>query len=420
MPIGSSTIKPPAPCPGSMMRTTGHFPTTLAALALTAAAVTATGARAQNAGSYQLPPAPTPSATAQGPVVPGSPPPRVATTDAPTVETPPPQAAPPPVIAAPTPTSAPTARPSPRPRPAMTAQPMPAPTTSTASTTALPAPGPSPTGAAALPPPLTQPTLDTPALAPPPLAPAPEPASNPLPWIAGFLLALGAVVGWLLLRRRQTLAEAEPEFERPVVAGKTASPARAPARAPAEPEPKSAPAPRPAPTAPSVSPAAAMQPLDMHLHAARMSASLVNATLAYRLLITADEDVTDLVVRGDMVSAHASRPAEEQLGLSDAPTLHRVDRMSVGETLELSGEIRLPLAAITPIRHGDAALFVPLVRIEALGLSASGKPVKLRAAFVIGLDEGQAGTRLQPFRLDLGPRVYQQVGQRALPVPAFA
>lgn len=163
----------------------------------------------------------------------------------------------------------------------------------------------------------------------------------------------------------------------------------------------------------------AAAPIALDLVAVRMSASLVNATLAYRVTVTAGEDIAALVLRGDMTSAHASRPAEEQLGTNDAPVLHRPENLAMGEAHELKGEIRLPLAAITPIRHGSAVFFVPLVRIEVEG-SVAGRPVKVRAAFVIGLEDLVAGPRLQPFRLDLGPRVYSDIGQRALTVPAFA
>lgn len=143
----------------------------------------------------------------------------------------------------------------------------------------------------------------------------------------------------------------------------------------------------------------------------------MNATLSYRITLTVSADVEEIVLRGDMTSAHASRSDEEQFSLEAAPVLHRLARIEAGSTTELSGEIRLPLAMITPIRHGTAAMFVPLVRIEAAGMGADG-PVRARSAFVIGLDE-QGAARLQPFRLDQGLRVYQKVGSRTLAVPAF-
>jgi hypothetical protein len=150
-----------------------------------------------------------------------------------------------------------------------------------------------------------------------------------------------------------------------------------------------------------------------------MSASLVNATLSYRLRLSAGAELADLEVVGGMTSAHASRPTDELLGLGDAPKLHAVQGIAAGDIVELCGDVRLPLAEITPIRHGSSALFVPLVRLEVSG-RADGEPFTTRAAFVVGIEDSATSERLQPFRLDLGPRIYPQVGQRELTVPAFA
>lgn len=150
-----------------------------------------------------------------------------------------------------------------------------------------------------------------------------------------------------------------------------------------------------------------------------MNASLINATLSYRVLLTAGADIGSVELRADMTAAHASRPAEEQLGVADAPVLHRLAGLAAGETVVLEGEIRLPLATITPIRHGGAALFVPLVRVAVEAASGSAA-LRLRRAFVVGLDESGASGRLQPFRLDKGPRSYGEVGNRELTVPQFA
>lgn len=212
--------------------------------------------------------------------------------------------------------------------------------------------------------------------------------------LAGFVVL--AAAGWALLRRKRAEGT-EPAFEPPVVTS-------------VKPD-------GPAPVPPA--PPAFLAPLALDISAVRMSASLVNATLTYRLALTANAALSGIKVRGDMISAHASRPADEQLGLGDAQVLHRLPELTDGETIELGGEVRLPLAAITPIRHGGAALFVPLVRFEVTAREGD-RVVKQRAAFVVGLEELAASERLQPFRLDLGPRVYPKVGRRELTVPAFA
>lgn len=206
------------------------------------------------------------------------------------------------------------------------------------------------------------------------------------PWAVGALALFGLGGLALLLRRRERGLPA-PAFSPPVL---------------------------PVATLPEPEPERSIPPLTLELEAVRMSASLMNATLAYRLVLNAGTDLEQIELRADMTAAHASRPAEEQLGASDAPVLHQIAAMAAGETVVLTGELRLPLSAITPIRHGSAALFVPLVRVVAEG------PLRLRRAFVVGLEETASAVRLQPFRLDQGPRVYAQVGQRELTVPQFA
>lgn len=149
-----------------------------------------------------------------------------------------------------------------------------------------------------------------------------------------------------------------------------------------------------------------------------MSATLVNATLAYRLAVTNSGDVTltNVDVGGDMISAHASRPVEEQLGQDGAPlaSLHAISGLAPGESITIAGELRLPLAAILPIRRGDAALFVPLARFAIMATDPEGRVVGMRRAFLVGQSRSATADKLQPFRLDLGPRLYSELGQRAL------
>lgn len=383
-----------------MMRTKGRVSyKQFAAIAALVVGCMSTGLHAQDAGTYQLPPAPTPSATAQGPVVPDAPPPRLAPTpSASALPTPTPSASSEPVVL-PTPRAA-TSPASPASSRQRGGNPGPVASPSPISSVPTPTPtvGPVPTPAA----PVIAPTFDADIAAQPKSLPQPESEEasvHPVVWLALALALLTALVAALVLHRRRSEA-AEPVFEPPVI---VPPPQQDPVRPPLAPPPR---------------PRAAAPALALDLDAARMSASLVNATLAYTITLAAKDAIEDVLLRGDMTSAHASRPDADHFTLEDAPVLHHVARIETGERIELRGEIRLPLAAITPIRHGTAAMFVPLVRIEATGM-ANGTPVRLRVAFVVGLDE-QGSERLQPFRLDLGPRVYQKIGQRALTVPAFA
>ena len=212
-----------------------------------------------------------------------------------------------------------------------------------------------------------------------------------------LLLAGGAWLAWSRHFRHRARALPAPVVERPRVAPAGRSPAAA----------SRDPLPTPAAGA-----------LHLALQATRMSATLVNTTLSYRLAVTnrGREPLHDVRIAGDMIAAHASRSATEQLGPDDAslPELHRIATLAPGESVTLGGEIRLPLVSITPIRRGDAALFVPLARLRGHAQDPAGASVMGGGTFLVGQEPG-ASKRLQPFRLDLGPRNYSKLGQQLLP-----
>ena len=165
-----------------------------------------------------------------------------------------------------------------------------------------------------------------------------------------------------------------------------------------------------------------VNPLEITLAARKMSATLLNTVLNYELVVTnnGDAPMGPVSVGGDMIGAHASLSARSQLeiaGQSITP-LHRLDILAPGESLTLSGELRLPLAAILPIRNGNASLFVPLARFRVEALRDGAPPLVVSRTFVIGETQANPGAALKPFRLDLGPRLYSQIGQRELALTA--
>jgi hypothetical protein len=154
-------------------------------------------------------------------------------------------------------------------------------------------------------------------------------------------------------------------------------------------------------------------PIGLRLEPLRLSVSLVNATLQYRLTVinNAETAFGTVAIAADMIGAHASIPTEVQLA-QDGTTLeprHRLQVLLPGESAELRGELRLPLAAVTPIRSGIATLLVPLVRVRA-----EAEAITLTQTFVVGETPDVAGAPLRPFRLDTGPRIFGAVSQRAI------
>jgi hypothetical protein len=256
------------------------------------------------------------------------------------------------------------------------------------------------TGIAATLPPLESPVVPS-ATAPAPVPPAtvapvavqPEQSGwSWLWWLAALPVLLAALVlaGWVARRRIQRPfgSVAVPQIERPRVGP-----------APAEP---------PAPAMP----AAPVEPLQVSLEPLRLSLTLMNATLAYRLALAnrATMPLTGVTIEADMISAHASMSREEQLAgprIGNGAAAQRIERLEPGETRVVEGEFRLPFPQIVPIRRGDAALLLPLARFR---VEADGAEPFVRT-FVVG-QPGQ-GSSLQPFRLDQGPRVYPHLAQHA-------
>lgn len=275
--------------------------------------------------------------------------------------------------------------------------------TATPSASALVLPGvPSPTAA-------TPTTLPAVAPAPSAAAPAagPAPASQWTAFATGALvgaLALLALVGGLIWRRRKPGAADQLDFEPPIVPAP-------------QPEPIAAPAPAPAP-APKPTPVAQPEGLQITLEARRLDASLLATTLAYQVRLTNNgtTQLSALAIEGDMVAAHSTLPVDQQIANPDQKLelRHALIELAPGESAEFKGEMRLPLTAITPIRAGNAAYFVPLARLRVEAAQADNVPVVIAQTFVIGDLPEQPGGALRPFRLDLGPRTYGKLGQRAV------
>jgi hypothetical protein len=156
--------------------------------------------------------------------------------------------------------------------------------------------------------------------------------------------------------------------------------------------------------------------MTMTLEAKQMAATLLNATLSYRLILfNAGQTVVERVtISGNMIAAHASLSAAQQLATDDQ-MLDRIDEiasLAPGESITLEGELRLPVAGITPIHSGTARLFVPVARFRV-----QGENTQARAAFVVGKSQPFPKATLLPFRLDLGPRIWPRLGARQINLP---
>ena len=278
--------------------------------------------------------------------------------------------------------------------------------------TTAPAANPLPSGVAPLPTLAATDSFEVPSAPAQPQAPAD--AGWPWPWLAGGAALIAALAGLMAVLRRRKAEPAVLEFEAPIVPAPAPAPAPEPASARATaPVRESASSPVLPPTMPALP-----HSLAIALEAKRMSASLMATTLSYALTVTnnSPDTLSALAIEGDMIAAHASLPPEQQIA-SSAQRLelrHALVTLAPGESAEFTGDFRLPLTSLTPIRAGDAAYFVPLARLRVAASTPAGQPLVQVQTFVVGEQGDAADAGLRPFRLDLGPRTYSRLSQRAV------
>jgi hypothetical protein len=379
------------------MRSTGNHMTRRAILLAGSAALLTAPAAAQ-VSDFRLQPAPTPTPSIIGPPA-ETPAPRPSPAPTPRVTAAP---APVPTVAAPvaTPAPTPTAARRPADRQSGAAPTAPAPTTLPS---VPPSAGPSAAGpnTSAPNPAETVPAATAPSLANPG-APTPvRPAKSWWPWIfAAFALggAVFAALWWLRRRIGPIGALVVPEIERPHV--------------PPTPEPVPGPVPTPAPAAAEPLPAEP-HPLHIAIELRKLTLTLMNAALGYRLTLTnaGAEPLANIAIGADLLGAHGSLPREALLAgpETELPTSHFLAGLAPGESADVTGEVRVPLAQLVPITQGSARLFVPLARFRIAGEGAEPRCFTL----VAGQPSPSGNGSLQPVRLDHGPRVYEGLAGRA-------
>ncbi|RDC59372.1 hypothetical protein HME9302_00559 [Alteripontixanthobacter maritimus] len=154
----------------------------------------------------------------------------------------------------------------------------------------------------------------------------------------------------------------------------------------------------------------------------------MNVTAAYRLKLRNNgrTPLTGVKVLADLTTAHQKVPIAEQVADDSLalPERHVDQTIAAGETLELAGEIRLPIGEVRPIKQGGGAVFVPLLRLRieiANGSADAAKAVApIISTHVIGSRPAQRGGRMQPFRLDGVPQPHSSLMQRPIDAPPVA
>ena len=280
-----------------------------------------------------------------------------------------------------------------------------------------PAAAESPPAAAAPPPAAAAETVHVPV--PPPMAPAPAPAARPSAasegsgwtlWLLGVpvLLALGA---FLFLRRRRGLAGQEAAGSRglggalfdgaaPIPDEPAAAPAAPAAVAVAEPLPAEEPAPR--------------AWLEIDIVPERAAATENETVVNYELVLRNAGAATARNIRIDARMFNAS--AEPDIADFFGGPIHAHSgsphvTIPAGEELRLTSAIGMPKAEVRAIEIQGRTIFVPVVAIN-VAYDWEGGGGRSSRSWLVGREAATPSAKMGPFRLDLGPRIYRQVGRR--------
>jgi hypothetical protein len=273
-------------------------------------------------------------------------------------------------------------------------------------------------------------------------APAAQPPAESSGWSLWWLAvpAVLALAGFLLFRRRsgedEAVVEAQPEAIAPAAAARQApSPAAEPApRRTAEMMP---PAPKPAakpalklPPKVRVVPAAPPAPpepvgpraqLEIEFIPARASSTDDAAVVEFEMVLknVGDAPAGNIRIDTRMFNASATKEMAEFLkgpihDLSGSPHV----QIAPGDELRLQSAMAMPKQDVREILMQGQRLFVPAVAsLVAWDWDTDGRG-RATMSWLVGRETENKAAKMGAFRLDLGPRIYRQVGVRPLKLVA--
>lgn len=334
----------------------------------------------------------------------------------------PPVAQPEPTVATPTPAPTVTLTPAP-PAEAATAAPT---TRAPSGRTTAPAPtqsGPAPTLPQPQDPQEALPVAPAPTIAPQPLpqsapiaeppaaiAPEPEPEGG-FPWLYLLLGAGVAGLGFLGWRRFAKAGEAPTESFAIAAAPRARKP---------EPRPEPKPQRAPAPAAVTAEPGAigiVMRPwLEIEFKPDRATATADGAGVQYEIVIRNTGNAPARNVRLAAQMFNAGPELDKEIAVFFAATVD--DRGAAPLTLlprtevRIQSQVGMPRAEMREIKVQGRSLFIPTVAFNLLYNWGRDKTGQTCSSHIVGREPETPSQKMAPFRLDLGPRTYRQVGQR--------
>lgn len=316
--------------------------------------------------------------------------------------------------------------------------------------------------APASPPVETQPPVVAPQapVSAPPVAEPPVPASAAaFSWTYPLALALGAaLLGaliFLLLRARRRQSTAFAIVDEGAAAWMDPSPPDAPLPAAvpvqrkareepvASPEPP-APAPNPDPPSflirpaappepepqPTATPAPAAPPatgglvgiqlrpwLELQFRPERATTTDAETSVQFELAVVNRGNTVATKVRVEAAMFNAGPQLEAEIeqffAAARAPTASgMIPDIPPRDVAMLRSVVAMPKDLVREIEINGRRLFIPTVAFNVIYEWGSGKKGRTSMAFLVGREAETPSSKMGPFRLDQGPRIYRQVGQR--------
>ena len=141
---------------------------------------------------------------------------------------------------------------------------------------------------------------------------------------------------------------------------------------------------------------------------------MLNLSASYQLTLFNDtaEAMQDIAIGRHMLAAHSKMSALDLAKGDDAGMTpdHFIANLPAGESVILSGQVRLALDGSQAIAQGRVPLLVPLLRV-AVRHDAQEAQI---ATFVIGRPGSSPEAGLGPFRLDEMPQTYRPIQTRRI------
>jgi hypothetical protein len=205
------------------------------------------------------------------------------------------------------------------------------------------------------------------------------------------VVAVGVAGAFFLRRRRRPAEAAEPV-------------AAAPAAAAPPPRPRPEPVPRPW--------------LELEFRAERAASTDSEARVDIEMVIHNSGKSPARNIRINARMFNAGREQDREIGAffknrGEGRRTHTIPELPPGERGLMQGSVTMPREEMRALQVNNQALFIPVIAVNLVYDWGEGRTGQTSKSYLIGRDLGDANERMGAFRLDLGPRVYRTVGQRA-------